>query len=289
MSRDKWINWGLFILLAFIWGSSFILMKVGKQHLNGYQIGALRIFSAGLVFLPLALFHLTRIPVRKLPLVVVSGLLGNFLPAFLFAIAIEKKIDSALAGILNSLTPLFVLVIAILFFGAQMKARKIWGVIIGFIGLLILSLSKGGISTDNFSYASLILLATVCYGLNVNVVSIYLKGIDPLKMATVSLAFISLPAAAILWQQEVYDIAVYDAAARWSIAAAALLGIVGSAFATAFFYILIKRAGGLFASMVTYAVPLVAILWGLIANETVTLVQLGGLGIILGGVYLTNK
>ena len=289
MKKDQLVNWVLFVVLAFIWGSSFILMKVSKEHLNGYQIGGLRIFSAGLVFLPFAVFHIAKLPVRKIPLVILSGLLGNFFPAFLFAIAIEKQIDSALAGILNSLTPLFVIVIAILFFKVRMKRLKIIGVLIGFAGLLILSLSKGGISTANFMYALLILLATVLYGLNVNLVSFYLKGLNPIHMATVSLAFVSLPAAVILWRQDLYSIALYDDAAGLSIAAAALLGIVGSAIATALFYMLIKRAGGLFASMVTYAIPIVAIFWGFLAHENITALQIGCLGIILGGVYLTNK
>lgn len=289
MKKDQLVNWVLFVVLAFIWGSSFILMKIGKEHLNGYQIGGLRIFSAGLVFLPFAVFHLRKIEKKKLPLVVLSGLLGNFFPAFLFAIAIEKKIDSALAGILNSLTPFFVILIAILFFKVKMGRTKILGVLIGFVGLLILSLSKGGIGTDNMGYALLILLATLLYGLNVNLVSFYLKGINPVQMATVSLAFISIPAALILWYQDVYSIALYDAAAGWSIAAAALLGIVGSAIATVLFYVLIKRAGGLFATMVTYAIPIVAIFWGFLAHENITIMQLGGLAIILGGVYLTNK
>lgn len=289
MKKDQLVNWVLFIVLAFIWGSSFILMKISKEHLNGYQIGALRIFAAGLVFLPFAAFHLRKIERRKLPLVVLSGLLGNFFPAFLFAIAIEKKIDSALAGILNSLTPLFVILIALLFFKVRMGRTKIIGVLIGLAGLLILSLSKGGISTDNAGYTLLILLATFLYGLNVNLVSFYLKGINPVQMATVSLAFISVPALIILWYQDVYSIAAYDAAAGWSIAAAALLGIVGSAIATVLFYVLIKRAGGLFATMVTYAIPIVAIFWGFLAHETITVMQLVGLSIILGGVYLTNK
>src|SRR5688572_19406159 len=101
MNNQKLINWSLFVLLSLIWGSSFILMKVSKEHLNGYQIGAVRIFSAGLVFFPFALFHIFKLPKRKIPIVILSGLLGNLLPAFLFAVAIEKQIDSSLAGILN--------------------------------------------------------------------------------------------------------------------------------------------------------------------------------------------
>jgi drug/metabolite transporter (DMT)-like permease len=99
----------------------------------------------------------------------------------------------------------------------------------------------------------------------------------------------AIPAGVVLWQQNVFSIALYDEGARWSLAASALLGVVGSAIATALFYVLIKRAGGLFASMVTYAIPIVAIFWGLLAGEQVTMIQIGCLAIILGGVYLTNK
>jgi drug/metabolite transporter (DMT)-like permease len=285
--QGKGLNWFLFIVLAFIWGSSFILMKFSKEHLNGYQIGAVRIFSAGLVFFPFALFHIFKLPRRKIPLILLSGLLGNLFPAFLFAIAIEK-IDSSLEGILNSLTPLFVILIGVLFFKAKLARHKVMGVLVGFAGLVLLSLSSG-FSSSNYGYALLILFATLLYGLNVNLVNYYLKGIDPLKMATVSLALVGIPAFFVVWKQEVFSMAIYDESARWSIAASVLLGIVGSAIATALFYILIKRAGGLFASLVTYAIPVVAIFWGVISGEQVTLTQIGCLAIILGGVYLVNK
>lgn len=289
MQKQKVINWSIFILLSVIWGSSFILMKLSKEDLSGFQIGAVRIFSAGLIFIPLAIFHFSRIPSRKLPLVILSGMLGNFIPAFLFAIAIDKKIDSALAGILNSLTPLFVIVINILFYKAKMPIRKVVGVIIGLIGLLVLSLSEGGISFNNFGYALLILLATLLYGININLVSHYLKDVNPISMATVSLAIMSIPAGIMVWQLETFTLIIHDTSARWSFAASALLGIVGSAYATVLFYYLIKKAGGLFAAMTTYAIPIVAIIWGIIAKENVTTVQVFCLGVILGGVYLANK
>jgi len=289
MKREKWINWSLFILLALIWGSSFILMKLSKEALNGYQIGAVRIFSAGAVFLPAALLHIAKIKRHKLGWVALSGFLGNLLPAFLFGLAIEHHIDSALAGILNSLTPLFVILIAALFFKAGFQKQKISGVLIGLLGLIILSLSKGGVRTDNMQYAFLILLATLSYGLNVNIVTHYLKGVDPLKMATVSLAFMAIPAGLVLAQQHFFSMVRYDESTYGPVAAAVLLGVMGSAVATALFYLLIKRAGGLFASLVTYAIPIVAIFWGLVANEAVTVLQVVCLGIILGGVYLVNK
>jgi drug/metabolite transporter (DMT)-like permease len=169
------------------------------------------------------------------------------------------------------------------------QTKKIAGVLLSFAGLLFLSFSKGGISVTNVGSVLMVLLATVFYGLNVNLVTYYLKGIDPLKMATISLAFMALIAGGVLWYQNVFSIAYYDAGARDSIAFAALLGVVGSSIATVFFYALIKRAGGLFASLVTYAIPIVAIFWGLLAGEQVTLIQVGCLLVILAGVYISNR
>ena len=263
MSRNKVIDWALFIVLSLIWGSTFILMKECSADLNGWQIGSLRIFSAGIFFLPFAIFHIRQIPAAKLPFVILTGLLGNLFPAFLFAIAIEKKINSSMAAILNSLTPLFVIVIAVLLFKAKIQSKKIAGVLVGFIGLLILSLTKGGITIDNYTFTLLILLATLFYGLNVNIVTHYLKEVDPFKMATVSLAIMAFFAGIILWVQDVPSIIQYDSGATKAIVYAILLGVVGSAIATALFYMLIKRAGGLFASLVTYGIPVVGIFWGL--------------------------
>lgn len=287
MRREKLINWILFILLAFIWGSSFILMKLGKEHLNGIQIGALRILSAGAVFLPFGIFHIFKLPPRKIPIIFLSGLLGNLLPAFLFATAIEK-IDSSLEGILNSLTPLFVIIVGALFFKAKLARQKLIGVMIGFVGLCFLSLSSG-FSAQNYGYASMILLATLFYGINVNIVNYYLKDLDPFKTATVSLSLVAIPALIVVLYQNVFTIAMQDEAARRSIGATVLLGIGGSAIATALFYILIKRSGPLFASLVTYAIPIVALFWGVLDNEPLTVVKMGCLAMILGGVYLVNK
>ena len=286
MVGKKAVSWTLFVLLALIWGSSFILIKKGTDHLSGVQIGALRIFSAGIVFLPFGLVHIKKLPRSKVPLVLLTGVLGNFFPAFLFAIAIEKKIESSLAGILNSLTPLFVIVIGVLFFKVKIQSKKIAGVITGFIGLLILSLTKGPVTGNDIGFTQLILLATVCYGLNVNLVGSYLKGLDPIKMSTVSVGFLAIPTAFILWANPV---SFSGDEMRNSIFAIIALGLLGSAAATVIFYALIKKAGGLFASLVTYAIPIVAIFWGLLYNESVGIVQFGCLGIILAGVYLANK
>jgi drug/metabolite transporter (DMT)-like permease len=287
MAKQNFFNWLLFIVLSVVWGSSFILMKTSAEHLNGLQIGAIRIFAAGIAFLPWAVVHASKIPVKKLGIVILTGLFGNFLPALLFASAIKGNGESSLASILNSLTPLFVIVIGVLFFKTKVQSRKIAGVLIGFAGLIVLSLLRGPVN-PNDNGLLLILIATIFYGITVNLVSHYLKGIDGFKIASVSLAVMAIPAGLLMWQQNVLSIARYDEEARLSIAVACLLGVVGSAIATALYYILIQRAGGVFASLVTYAIPIVAMMWGLLANEKITAIQIACLGMILIGVYIAS-
>ena len=288
MTKQHLTNWLLFIVLSITWGSSFILMKKSAEHLNGLQIGATRIFAAGVSFLPFAIFHFRYIPKNKLLWVILSGLFGNLLPAFLFATAISENGESSLASILNSLTPLFVIVIGIFFFKAKVQGKRMAGVLVGFAGLVILSLLRqSGSANDNG--VLLILIATVFYGFTVNVVAHYLKGIEGFRIASVSLAIMAIPAAFVMWQQQVFSVAAYDEEAKTSIAVAVLLGVAGSAIATALYYVLIQKAGGLFASLVTYAIPIVAMMWGLLANENITAIQVGCLAMILGGVYLANR
>jgi len=288
MQTKKLINWVLFIVLTIIWGSSFILMKHSKEELSASQIAALRIFSGGIILLPLAVVHLPRIPSKKILIIILSGITGNLLPAFLFASAIAKNIDSSLAAILNSFTPIFVVLIAIVIFRDKIKLQKIVGVIIGFVGLSLLFVLWKGVSFENFKYALLILLATVLYGVNINMVGHFLRDVPPLYIATISLAFMIIPTTWVLWQQNFLQLAFDETAVQWAIVETAILGVVGSAIATVLFYVLIKRAGGIFAALVTYGVPFIGILWGVLDGEKITIQQAGCLGIILSGVYLAN-
>lgn len=290
---NKFISWLIFVILCFIWGSSFKLMKDSTVALSASQIAALRIFSAGLVFVPFAFFHFPKIPRQKMGTVILSAVIGNLLPAFLFAAAMTK-IDGSLGGILNSLTPICVVIIGILFFKDKIKTQKIAGVVTGFVGLVLLTVSpvlmgERSISFDNLNYLFLILAATLLYGINVNMVSHYLKGLNPIHAATVSLAFMTIPAGIILWLQGFTHLDFSDTNVKYAIAASAGLGILGSAIATALFYILVQKAGGLFASLVTYGIPFIALLWGFLDNEKITLIQIVCLLIILFGVYLANR
>jgi len=263
-------------------------MKHSKEQLTASQIAALRIFCAGMLFLPFAVFHLAKVPKQKTVLVILSGITGNLIPAFLFASAIAKNIDSSLAAILNSFTPIFVVLIAVGIFRDKIKNQKIIGVLVGFIGLVLLFLSWKGISFENFKYALLILFATICYGVNVNMVGHFLKELNPVHIATISLSFLIVPTGFILWQQDFLQLAFGKSSVQWALVEAAVLGVVGSAIATVIFYMLIKRAGGLFASLVTYGIPFIGIFWGIIDGEKITAKQIGCLIIILLGVFLVN-
>jgi drug/metabolite transporter (DMT)-like permease len=290
---NRFISWSIFVILCFIWGSSFKLMKDSAAWLTGAQIAALRIFSAGLVFIPFAIFHFSKIPRQKTGIVILSAVFGNLLPAFLFAIAMTR-IDGSLAGILNSLTPICVALIGIVVFRDRIATQKIVGVVTGFVGLVLLTvlpaiLGEKEIRFANLDYTLLVLLATFLYGINVNMVSHYLKGLNPIHIATVSLAFMTIPTAIVLWHQGFFTLDFGNAGVQKAILASAALGIVGSAIATALFYILVQKAGGLFASLVTYGIPFIALFWGFLDNEKITWIQVICLGIILLGVYLANR
>jgi len=286
----KFIDWFIFMVLAVIWGSSFILMKIGlDNHISPFNIAAIRMVAAGLVLLPVAVKSFRKIPVRQLPLVFLSGVLGSLLPAFLFCFA-EQGMDSSLAGTLNSLTPIFVIITGALFFNRSTPMNKVIGIIIAFAGSILLLLSKGHIQESHgLSYPLLIILATVMYGFNVNLVSKYLSHLPSLQIASVALTLNALPALGVLLFTGFFFLPFHETGFIKGTGAAMVLGIGGTAIATVLFYMLVKRAGGVFASMVTYGIPFVAIGWGIYFGEKFGWLQVGCLLVILLGVYCANK
>lgn len=289
--RDRLINWGLFFILCLIWGSSFILMRKGMQDnlLTPYHVASIRLFSAGLVLTPFAWKAWKAVPKEKLWLVILSGLLGSFFPAYLFCIA-ETKISSSVAGILNALTPLFTIVIGVLFFRMKAAGKKWLGIVIGFLGLGLLTIvSNKGISLKDYSYSFYALIATILYGINVNIIGSHMKTVSSVNIAALAFAFLVIPSSLILLVTGYFNLPLANVSAIRATAASAVLGIFGTAIASVVFYMLLKRAGALFASMVTYGIPFIAIMWGVLDNETITIGEVGCLGIILSGVYLANR
>ena len=259
------------------------------QHLNALQVASLRILTAALVLLPFAWRGFRQVPKNKIVMIVIAGLLGNFFPAYLYCLA-EIKLNSSLTAILNALMPLCSIIIGFAFFHLKTSFGKILGVLIGFIGLALLPFAAGDqISFSNFNYAGFVLIATLCYGTNVHIVSRYLKNISSLHIASISFAFFIIPVLLVLAFTGFFKMDLLHHGMPVSILAASVLGILGTAIASVWFYMLVKSAGTIFASLVTYGIPFIAILWGILFGETVTILEIVCLAIILAGVYLVNS
>ena len=263
-------------------------MKEGMKAFTPYQVASLRMLSAGLVLLPFAIKAFRKIPKDKMGQVIVSGLIGNFIPAYLFCIA-ETRIDSALAGILNSLTPLFTIIVGVVFYKVQTTAIKVLGIMIGFIGLTFLMLTGKEMHFDHLSYASLVLVATFMYGINVHTVGRYLKDIGSIQIASVAFSFLILPSAAVLYFTGYFNNDFSDPLVIHSTLTSGVLGMVGTSMASILFYYLVKKAGILFGSLVTYGIPIVAVAWGIAYGESLAPLQVVCLGVILFGVYIVNR
>jgi drug/metabolite transporter (DMT)-like permease len=279
----------LFLLLSLIWGSSFILMKLGMQGLNAWQVASVRIVTSGLVLLPIAVPAFRRVPRQSIGWVFLSGTLGSLLPAYLFCLA-EQRIDSSLAGTLNALTPVFTIVTGALFFSVKTPAYKVVGVLVAFSGAILLFLTRQSLqSSGNLAFSGFIFLATLSYGLNVNLVQVRLRNCTSLDIVSIALLLNAIPALLVFGVVSVGTDFSFSPALGRSLAYAALLGIVGTSLANVLFYQLIKQAGSLFASLVTYGIPFVAMGWGWVDGELVTIGQGGCLFVILVGVYLANR
>jgi len=292
------VKWGLFIVLCLIWGSSFELMKLGmyqnhdfsKPLLTPYQVAALRMLSAGVIMIPFVFSAYKRMEKGILNYAILSGLLGSFFPAFLFCIA-ETKIGGAVAGSLNSLTPIFVIITGALFFKIKSSTQKIIGVIVGLAGsaILLYANTKGN-ELNHLWYSFFVIIATIFYGVNVNMVTKRLKGVNSIDIAAIAFVSLIIPSLVILFYTNFFELKfVAQADYRNATIASTVLGMLGTAIASVLFYMLVKRANGLFASMVTYGIPFVAIGWGLVNKEALNIYHFIGLLVILFGVYFANK
>ncbi len=287
--KGKAANWIIFLLLSLIWGSSFILMKQGLKGLSAFEVASLRMLSAGIALLPIALKHFRKIPKNKLGYVFLSGVLGSLLPAYLFCFA-EIELESSLAGVLNSLTPIFVVITGALFFKQKAETLKIIGILISLLGSALLFFTPTGpIGMQQLGYGMLVVIATMCYALNVYLVASQLQKIPSLHIAAVALLVNALPALVILLFTGYFAHDFSVDKILYSSLAACVLGVFGTALASIMFYMLIKRSGPVFSSLITYAIPVVAILWGVYFGEETGIYQIMGLLVLLTGVYLVIK
>lgn len=264
-------------------------MKEGLIGLTALQVASFRILSSGLILMPVAVKCISAIPGNKLLLIFLSGVLGSLLPAYFFCIA-EQRIDSSLAGTLNALTPIFAIIIGALFFKTNTARNKIFGITISFLGSILLFFAQPTFSENsNIADVLLVIAATICYGINVNLVGKYLKDIPSINIVSAALFLNAIPAAIILYCTRYFDEDIFSRVMLASTGYAIVLGIIGTAAATVIFYMLIKRAGVVFSSMVTYVIPVVALFWGIIYGEVVGWKQIVCLLILLSGVYIANR
>ncbi|TVZ21404.1 EamA domain-containing membrane protein RarD [Dokdonia sp. Hel_I_63] len=283
------LKWIYLVVLSIIWGSSFILIKKGLVGLEPLQLGALRILFSAFVLLLFGCKSLKSINKLAWKWIGVSALLGTGIPVFLFAFA-ETEIDSAVVGILNSSVPLLAFVFGILLFGAKFIKQQFIGVLLGLIGAGALIYIGAQINEEqNYWYASLVIIASSLYALNVNIIKRHLQDVSALAIAAGNFVFLIIPALIILFYSDFFELPLStDTTIQQSIGYIVLLSIFGTAIAKVMFNKLVQISNPVFASSVTYLMPIISVTWGLLDGEAFTSLQVIATLIILTGVYIGN-
>ncbi|MEX2233475.1 MAG: DMT family transporter [Cyclobacteriaceae bacterium] len=280
----------LLILLALIWGTSFILMKRGLLVFSAGEVGSIRVAAASLFLLPIALLKLKELNTRHYPMLFASGMMGIFFPAFLFALA-QTRLESSVTGILNSLTPIFTLLIGAWFFHQNFRKQSIIGIVIGLAGTIILILANSGGTISGVNvFALLVILACVFYATNVNYIKFKIIDLRALTITSVSLMLIGPFAIIYLFGFTgfIHKMETQDGA--WTaFGFILLLGFMSTSLATILFNKLVKITSPVYTSSVTYLIPIVAVLWGLSDNEQLFPGHFAGMAAIIAGVYLANR
>ncbi|MDC1030333.1 EamA family transporter [Flavobacteriaceae bacterium] len=283
-------KWVYLIVLSLIWGSSYILIKKGLIGLTPIQLGSIRILFTTSILALIGYKSLKGLTIKQWKWLVFTGFVGTFFPSFLFAFS-ETEIDSSVVAVLNGLTPLFSLLFAALFFHQSVKSKQLGGVLVGFVGTILLVVQEFSLtSTGDGRYALLVVLAAICYGINVNALKYKLQGVAPMAIALANFVAISIPALILLltsnFQWETFYTDEKILSSLWYIF---ILSLVGTAFAKVLFNELLSFSTAVFSISITYLLPIVAIAWGVLDGE-----QFGGLqwvasGFILCGIYLVTE
>jgi len=280
-------NYFILLILSVIWGSSFILMKRGLEEYTDMQVAALRLFIAFLSLVPFLYPALKKLKKKNIIPLLITGVIGNGIPAFLFTKA-QTTLESSFVGMLNSLTPIFTLFLGIYFFNTKPSISNISGVIIGFLGAILLYLSEvSSLYTINVS-VFLVVFACLFYGASVNVIQKYLAEMNPIDISAIAFLYIGPFAGYYIFSTDFVEIASTKNG-LYSLGYITILAILGTSFSVVLFNKLIKDTSAIFAASVTYLIPIVAILWGVLEDEPIKYEHYIGICIILCGVYLVNK
>lgn len=286
---NHYLQWILLFLLMIIWGSSFIFMKRTLEHYSPVELGTLRMVFASASMLPFAIKGFRKIKARQWLYLTLFALLGNLIPAYLFGIA-QTHIDSSLAGILNALTPLFTLIVGLILFNLKVRFINVVGLLMGLIGAVAIIYDKGsGDMTVQFGYAGLIILATMFYATNINLVKYKLTDLRPIEISIYGFSLMFIPLTIFLFAGTSITDTIQQPGAAIALVYPAFLGIICSASAIVLFNTLIKMTSTIFASSVTYLIPIVAMIFGFYDGEKFTPLSLVWVAIIIVGVILVNK
>lgn len=286
--REKWI---LLILLSMIWGSSFILIKKSLEHFSPYQVGALRVLIAGIILMPIAISKYKLFPRKHLKWLLLAAFTGNFIPMFLFPIA-ETEVSSSIAGIVNSMMPIFVIIVGALVWKFGTTRRQITGTLISFTGVCLLAFG-GDAESGTFKLIPILLLlmATLCYAISTTTVKSKLMDISSTVLSAFVFAFVLfLPSVIALTFTGFFSTFSLDKDHLTGLIFVSLLSIFGTGLAMMMNYRLLKVSSPLFASTVTLLMPIVAIIWGIMDGEKLTALQFAGAGVIIAGlIFLRTK
>ena len=283
-------KWTYLLILSLIWGSSFILIKKSLVGFTPLQLGSLRIIISGLILFAAGFKSLKKLTKTNIKWIVISALLGTFFPAFLFAYA-ETEIDSAIASILNSIVPIVTIILGFVLFKIFSSRKQIIGIVIGFIGTVFLISNGANINPDqNYWYSFLVIAATLMYALNINIIKQHLQNVPAMAIAVGNFAVIIIPAFIVLLFSGFFTSEVIQGQDfSMSLLYIVLLSLFGTAIAKVLFNKLVQISTPVFASSVTYIMPIVSVSWGLLDGETFSIWQALATGIILIGVYLANS
>ena len=290
--RPSSLVWPLLLVLALIWGSSFILMKrglfaEGVPMLSAWQLATVRLSVAWLALSPFLIRHHAYLRSHFWPLLG-AGVLGNGIPAFLFATA-QSRIDSSLSGMLNSLTPLMTLLAGVLLFGTRVRGIHLLGILLGLVGAAGLILAaRGGGPLDMNAYALMPVLGTVCYGLSGNIVKRHLYGLPPIATAALALTFVGPVSLMLVAGSGLGDTLATVPGSGRALGFVVVLAVMSSALALVLWNMLLQHTSALRASSVTYLMPVVAIGWGVLDGELIGLRELGMIALVLSGVYIVG-
>ncbi|MHA7844615.1 MAG: DMT family transporter [Winogradskyella sp.] len=276
------------IFLSVIWGSSYILMKKGLLSYTPLEMTILRILIAGVCFIPLTLRYLIKERLDSFWKYLTVGMTGIAIPSFLFALA-ETQISSSIAGVLNSLTPIFTLIIGMIFFKVRGQRKQIIGIFLGFLGVIaIIILGQENNANNSMRYSGFVIICSILYAFNINFIKHFFQNENSLRLTAVSFSIVFLPALIYFLFSEIPMI-MKTSLGLESLGYIFLLSMFSTMLALIIFYRLVQETNPVFASSNSYIVPVIALLWGYLVDEFIGFGHYLSLGVIVGGVYLIQK